>query len=432
MKLGPCCAAMLLVACCLGSANVSRAAGLSTNGLGPIPTGRGGVNQSWADNAEMILDNPASMVNVDGQGLIELGVATGIPTSNFSDAFGNSVNAKVRPQPGPVLGITRKTRDGNWAFGFGVFEPSGFGASYGALNNPVFGSSLLSSHATLIKIIPAVAYRATDRLAVGASLGVGLSYAAFNGPQFMQSGPLVGVPVLLDARGTGVTPVWAVGMQYRLTDKTRMGATYTAQSSFWLRGATNATFFDGSFIDSRFDSKIRLRWPRSVAVGIRHDFCPHRRIAADVVWTDWANAFSDINLVLYDPSNPAIQALLAAAGGSLPVNQNMPLRWTNTVTFRLGYEGDLSDVDVLRLGYDYHSSPSPDSTFNPYVTDTLQHVFSIGFSRKLRRTIFNVAYQYSFGPTRRIDTSALVGGQFNGSTFRADTHFATMSFSIPY
>ncbi len=431
MKLRRPSAAMLLAWFCCCSAVAIRADG--RDGLGPIPTGRGGVNQAFSDNAEMILDNPASMVNVvEGRGLIELGVATGISTGDYTDSFGNDVNAKVRPEPGPVLGITKKTPDGQWAFGIGLFAPNSFGASYGELENPIFGPSLMRSKGTLVKLQPAMAYRATDRLALGLSVGVGLSYASFDGPQFLQSGPLAGMPVLLDAEGTGVAPIGAVGMQYQLTDDTRIGATYTAQSNFWLRGATNATFFDGSFVESRFHSKIHLRWPRNVACGIKHDLCPHRRIAADVVWTDWSAAYRNVNLVMYDPSNPAIQSLLAAAGGSLPVKQDLPLRWTDTVTFRLGYETDLDDHHVLRCGYDYQPNPSPNATFNPYFGGGLQHVFSMGFSRKLRHTILNAAYQYAFGPTRHVGTSALVGGQFDNSTHQADAHYATMSLSIPY
>ncbi len=432
MKLRHPWAAILLAWICLCGAVAVRAGSLSRDGLGPIPTGRGGCNQAFADNAEMILDNPSSMVNVEGDGLCELGVATAISTANYSDAYGNDVNSKVRPQPGPVLGITKKLPGGQWAVGIGLFAPAGFGASYGALNNPTFGPSLSSSKGALVKLVPALAYRATDRLALGLSVGVGLSYASFNGPGFLQSGPLAGTPALLDTEGTGVAPIGAVGMQYRLTDNTHIGATFTAQSNFWLHGGTNATLYDGSFVESHFNSKVHLRWPRTLAIGIKHDLCPHRRFAVDLLWTDWARAFSDMNLVLYDPNNPAMRSLLSAAGQSLPVQQNLPLRWTDTVGFRVGYETDLTDVDVLRLGYDYQPSPVANATFNPFLGGGRQHVYSIGFSRKLRRTIFNIAYQYSHGATRHVGTSAFVGGQFDGSTYQSDAHIATMSFSIPY
>ncbi len=132
------------------------------------------------------------------------------------------------------------------------------------------------------------------------------------------------------------------------------------------------------------------------------------------------------------PATRPFKRCWLAAGGSLPVNQNLPLRWKDTVSFRIGYETDLSDTNVLRLGYDYHPSPTPDSTFNPYLNAVRQHVFSIGFSHKLRRAIFNAAYQYVYSPTRNVDTSALAGGQFDDSTFRTASQYATMSLSIPY
>ncbi len=402
------------------------------NGLGPIPTGRGGVNQAFSDNAEMVVDNPSSMVNVTGDGLCELGVTTAIPVSSYSDSYGNDVNSLVRPQPGPVLGITKTLPSRRWAVGIGLFAPNSFGASYGELANPIFGPTESSSRGILIRLLPAVAYKATDRLALGLSFGAGLSYSSFKGPMYLQSGPLVGTPVLLDARGTGVAPIGAVGMQYQLFENTRIGATYTVPSDFWLRGATNATFSDGGLIESHFNSKMRLRWPSTLAFGVKHDFCPHRRMAADLIWTHWAGAFSDINLLIYDPSNPAVESLVAAAGGSLPIDVNMPQHWTDTVTFRLGYEADLSDTNTLRLGYDYQPSAAPESTFNPFVTNVLQHVFSIGFSHKLRHTIFNVAYQYAMGQPLHIGTSGLIGGQFDNSNYESDAHYATMSFSVPY
>lgn len=403
------------------------------DGLGPIPTGRGGANQAFSDNAEMILDNPASMVNVtEGRGLIELGVATATTTGQYSNSFGADVNAKVRPAPGPVLGITRKTPDGQWAFGIGLFAPDSFGADFGEVDTAVFGPSPMSSRGDSVKLVPAVAYRATDRLALGASLGIGLSYASFNGPQFLQTGPLSGMPILIDARGTGVAPVGAIGMQYQLTDDTRIGATYTTQSNFWLRGATNATFVDGFPIESRFDSKMRLRWPGNLAFGIKHDLSPRRRIATDLVWTNWSRAFSNFNLILSDPSNPAVHTLLNSFGGSLPIHQDLPLNWSNTVTFRFGFETDLGDSNVLRLGYDYQPNPSPNPTFNPYFGGGMQQAFSLGLSHKLRHTTLNAAYQYAFGPARYVGDSTLVGGEFTASTYQADAHYATMSLSIPY
>ena len=67
-----------------------------------------------------------------------------------------------------------------------------------------------------------------------------------------------------------------------------------------------------------------------MAVGIKHDLCPHRRISADVIWFDWAHAFNNVDIVLYNPTNPAVAPILAGVGESLPVKQVLPLNWTNT------------------------------------------------------------------------------------------------------
>jgi long-subunit fatty acid transport protein len=430
MKLRQAWPALLVVLVCY--ALPVWADGLVRDGVGPISTGRGGTNQGFADNSVIILDNPAGMVNVDNCGLGEMGVDTVITTADYTDSFGNDVNAKIRPLPAPVLGIIKKSYDGRWALGLGAFAPAGFGVSYGVVDNPFTGPTLMRSQGALGKLLPAIAYRATDRLSVGLSVGIGFSYASFDGPIFLQTGPLAGVPAILDVEGTGVAPCGSVGLQYFLTPQTVIGATYTEQTNVWLHGGTNGTILPGFVVESHFDSKLRVRWPRSVAVGLKHEFCPHRRIGADVIWYDWSHAFSQIDLWLYNPSNPAIPAILASVGESLPVKQGFPQRWSDTVSMRLGYETDFTDFDTLRFGYVYHTSPAPNSTLNPYIDGVLEHAFSLGYSRKMHRAIFNAAYQYTFGPTRNINNSAFIGPLFDNSTFRADAHFAMLSLLFPF
>jgi long-subunit fatty acid transport protein len=233
------------------------------------------------------------------------------------------------------------------------------------------------------------------------------------------------VPAILDVEGTGVAPVGSVGMQYQLTDKATIGVTYTEQSNFWLHGATNGSLIvgPGVSIDSRFNSKLQISWPRSVAAGIKYDLCEHRRLGVDVIWYDWSQAFSQIDLWLYAPTNPFVPN---------HIKQVLPLNWSDTVSLRLGYEEQFTPLDTIRCGYVYHASPSPNSTLNPYLDGILEHSFSLGYSRWLHRASLNLAYQYCFGPTRNVDNSALIGGQFNDSSLNAQAHFAMISFLFPF
>ncbi len=414
------CSGLLLL---LVGPTLVRADGLILDGVGPISSGRGGTNQAFSDNAAIILDNPAGMMNVAGNGLAEAGVDTVIPVVNYSDPY-NDVQSKIRPLPVPNLGLIRKSADGQWAWGIGAFMPAGFGASYGVLNNPVTGSNLLRSQGGQARLLPALSFRATERLSLGISVGVGLSYASLDGPLYLQSGALAGAPSIIDVEGTGVAPIGSVGMQYQLTEKTRIGATYTEQANYWCHGGSNATIITGlGPLQSHFNSQFRIQWPRSVAFGLKHDFCPHRHFSADVIWYDWAHAFNNIQLLFYDATNP----LLAGQ-----ISQTLPLNWTDSVSMRLGYQTEFTEVDTFRCGYVYHSSPSPNSTLNPYIDGILQNAFSLGYSRTFSRAIFNVAYQYHFSNTRHVVNSGLIGGQFDNTTMRAQAHFAMLSLLVPY
>lgn len=422
MNLRQACALLTLLLA--AQAALVRADGLIRDGVGPISTGRGGTNQGFADNSAIILDNPAAMVNVEGTGLGELGVDTVITSVHYTDPF-NDVNSAVRGMPAPVLGIMKKSANGRWAWGLGAFAPAGFGSSYGQLDSPVFGSNLTRSLGAMGKLLPALSFKATERLAVGISVGIGFSYASFDGPLFLQTAPFAGVPAVLDVEGTGVAPVGSVGMQYQLTENATLGVTYTEQSNFWMHGATNGSLIvgPGVSIDSRFNSKVQLSWPRSVAAGIKYDLCEHRRLGVDVIWYDWSQAFSQIDLWLYAPTNPFVPN---------HIKQVLPLNWRDTVSLRVGYEEQFTPLDTIRFGYVYHASPSPNSTLNPYLDGILEHSFSLGYSRWLHRASLNLAYQYCFGPTRNVDNSALIGGQFSDSSLNAQAHFAMLSFLFPF
>jgi long-chain fatty acid transport protein len=160
-----------------------------------------------------------------------------------------------------------------------------------------------------------------------------------------------------------------------------------------------------------------------VAFGVKHDLCPHRRISADVIWYDWSQAFNELNMQFSSPSNLGLP----------PVIQNtLPLDWRDSVSLRLGYEFELDDVSIWRVGYVYHASPVPNSTLNPYLDGVLEHAFSIGYSRRYHGVLLNAAYQYSFGPERHVGTSAIIGGDFDNSTFTAQAHWASLGITVPF
>lgn len=397
--------------------------GVIRDSVGAIPAGRGGANIGYADNGAVLLNNPAGMVNFRGNGWFEIG-ADGLFTSlDYADPQ-NSADAEFEPFGIPMVSYIQKSDDERWAAGVGVFVPAGFGARWHLNNPPPFpGSSTYKSVGGLIKIIPGLAYRVTDRLSVGATLGVAVSHAELEGPFVLQTGPLAGVPTRLDLQATGAAPTWSVGTQYLLSDRTVVGAVYTSEDRFRLDGSARADVFGLAPVPvaSAFDAEVDLVWPQSVGVGFQHELSRRHRIGADVIWYDWSHAFDQLDLKLTNPTNP----MFAMLGPR--IQDRFPLEWEDSITVRTGYEYHWTPCDILRTGYVFNSDTIPNQTLTPYIPAILDHTVSTGYTRIWRDYWFNIAYQFSWGSDRHVTQSAILGGDFDNSYFKSQAHWLFLS-----
>ena len=419
---------VLLLALFSTSAKPARADGLIRDGVGPISTGRGGTNLGFADNGAVILDNPGALVNVANNGLLELGVDTVISQVHYTDNKPNDVQSAVRPIPTPNIAYIRRSKDKRWAWGLGVFGPQGFGASYN-FQNSFAGPQQYRSFDAVGKILPTLSYRVTDRLSIGGSVGLAASYLDLEGPLFMPSGALAGAPAIVNLQGFGVAPVGSFGLQYRLSEKTMLGLSFTSMTKFHMGGVMNANIYGvGPLpIYSRFSSSTDINWPRSVGIGLAHKINRKNTVGLDVIWYDWAHAFNQVGINLTNPSNPMVAALAGPA-----IAQALPFNWRDTVSLRTGYQWAPNSRNTYRVGYVYHASPVPSNTLTPYSDGILLHAFSAGFSHKIGRAYLNGAYQFTFGPTRHVGVSALPGGDFSNSTLHAQAHIASISLLVPF
>ncbi|MEN6493784.1 MAG: outer membrane protein transport protein [Thermoguttaceae bacterium] len=389
-------------------ASTAWADGLFLNGLSPRSIGRGGTNLAYADNGAILFDNPAGAVNIDGNGLMEFGVDAMFTDFHYANALNDASDRSMLPLP--QISLIRKSADGMWAYGLGLFVPAGFSETYD-LQTPLFGEQRYKSFGSLMKVLPGAACRLTDRLTVGATLGVGISHEELEGPYFLQNpGALQGTPTLLDLQATGATLCWSVGLQYQLTEATTLGLTYQSESRFELDGTSRVTV--PGYGASAFDTQMDVTWPRSLGLGVRHALCPWHIISADVIWYDWSRSFDDFGIHLSNPSNLMFPAIY----------EQFPLRWHDTASVRLGYEWILAGGSVVRVGYDYHRNPVPVGTLSPYIQATLEHAFSLGYGWTWNSWDIDLAYMFTFGPNPTVETSDWVGGDFNQSTNKAQTH----------
>jgi long-chain fatty acid transport protein len=275
--------------------------------------------------------------------------------------------------------------------------------------------------------LPAVACQVTDRLSVGATAGVGVSRATLHGPYYLQTEPLTGIPAVVDVKSTGATFVWSIGAQYQWSERTRFGLVYQSESRCTLEGNAAVITLAPVVLQSEFDAELDLTWPRSLGLGMTHDLNARNRFSMDLIWINWESAFDSLGMRLSNPSNPVVPGLL---GPSL--SDQFPLEWNDSLSVRLGYEFLPTDWSIIRAGYVYNINQVPDRTLTPFIPATLEHAFSLGWGCSRGSCGFDIAYQYSFGPRREVDTSDLVGGDFNSSQINAQAHWISLGLTWQY
>lgn len=385
--------------------------GLFLNGVSPRSIGRGGTNIANSDNGAVLFDNPAAMTNIKGRGLSEFGVDVLITDFEYQDPDTQRTASSSIGTPLPQFAMIRKSEDGHWAYGLGVFTPAGFSESY-AMNGPAMlpGPRTYDSFGSLTKILPGLAWAPNDRLSIGATLGVGISHVEFESPYILQNPSLQGTPTLLDLQGTGAALIWSAGLQYHLTENTTLGLAYQSESDFKLDGPANVEIpFFGS---SRYDADIRITWPRSLGFGVKHQLTPRGTFSADLIWFDWSSSFDSLGISLNGPETM----------GFPPVTESLALDWRDTLSVRLGHEIDLGYGQTLRFGYVYHRNPIPTSTLTPLIQAITEHGLSTGYGFSWKGVDIDLAYMLTIGEDVRVNDSQFLGGDFNNARHGAVTH----------
>lgn len=417
-----CFAGALFVA--LATAQACFAGGVIRDSIGARASGRGGANLAFNDTGAMLLDNPAAMARMDRDQLLELGCDVLITDLQYADADNASVGASDNPFPAGQFSFIRRDPDGIWAYGLGVYSVAGFCATYDMVAPNSFNNDThrYKSLGMLVKVLPGLSCRLTDRWTIGGTLGVAASHMEMEGPYFLQ-GPnqLQSLPVMLDLQATGAAPTWSLGMQFELSEKTTLGIAYQSETKLHLAG--HSVIDAGALGSTRYKTKLDVVWPQSLGVGLKHSFCRHHTVAADLLWYQWSRAFDKFRLQFED----------SEVGGFPDLYEEFPLDWSDTVALRFGHEYRPVAGRVFRWGYIHSPNPIPNGTLTPYMQATLEHAFSLGYGWTTATDLeIDLAYQFAFSSDRQVQQSDLLGGDFSNSRHRSQAHWTFLSVMKRY
>lgn len=393
--------------------------GITLDGLSAVSIGRGGTNLGFADNGSMLHDNPGAMGQMCGFEMFQLGGTFLFTQFDYGDPDNTQGRAQNQVYPLPEISYIKRLSD-EWTVGGGIFTPTGFGSIYNLEGPaPYSGTRKYESFGSLTKILFGAAYtpRNYEFLSVGGTIGPGISFVNLEGPYTLQGPTAAGLPTMLDLGIDGTGLAWSVGVSAQLTPWTSLGFSYLGEVSVDADGEVGLQTPLGP---THYDTKAKVKWPRSVGGGFRTQLTDRVVIASDVIWTNWSDSFDHIELRLTDPTGVGFPPVAI---------ERFPLGWRDTLSTRLGLEYGLDNGHVARVGYVHHKSPIPSSTITPWIPGALEHAFSLGYGFGWNDWGVNLAYMYSFGPTVVETNSDFLGGDFDDGIHRNRSHAISFSFT---
>jgi len=212
-------------------------------------------------------------------------------------------------------------------------------------------------------VAPTVAYKLTDRTALGVSpLLVYQQFEAYGLQGFgvQNAGNNLGTE---NSSGFGVR----VGYINRVSDSVSIGASYSPKVNMGRFKKYAGLFAESGDFDI----------PANYAVGMSFQATPSVQVALDYQRIEYSGVASVAN-----PSNPILQ------GVSLGSPNGSGFGWQDINVVKLGVQWEMSPTLTLRAGYNRGDNPirAADVTFNILAPGVMEQHFTLGGTMKLSKT----------------------------------------------
>ncbi len=404
----------------LAAAGQASAAGFGLFQHGGRAMGQAGALTARADEPSAVTYNPAGIVHLEG-----LQVQAGLDFSNTVDEYSSRTgkfSAKHIIDFPPELYVTYTPADRPWSFGIGLDSPFWYRADW---LPALFPGRFLNSEmeVRVFELHPVFAYD----LGEGWSVGGGLRYLYGNLAQ--GSSLLVTVPGST-APGSPVPPQsveferradssdadalsWDLGVQYA-DPSWGFGAVYRGNAE--LKGNGEATYraratgipvvdTNAQALQRDGSSRQAFELPREIRGGVWFAPYPELRLEADASWQSWSSLENTTVTWNSDPLR----------GGLVDTTEATPRDWDDTLSLRLGVEGNLTDPLLLYGGVAWEPSPVPGDTVEPGFSRGDALVYSLGASYALETVTFDVGYSYHDHEKRNVSGQEPFNPTVNGT-----------------
>ncbi|MBI5100799.1 MAG: outer membrane protein transport protein [Nitrospirae bacterium] len=387
-------------------------------GFALIEQGVSGLGNAYAGGAALAEDastvffNPAGMTRLSG-GQFLTGGHIIAPSAKFSNEGSTHALQPVTKAPlaggnggdggvtgfAPNLYATKRLND-RFTVGIGVNAPFGLATEYD--NTWVGRYHAIKSEMMTININPSVAYKANEKLSLGAGISAqyikatlsnaidfGLLDAAGMLPG-VPKGALHLVPQMADGIATMEGDSWGIGFNlgllYEMDPNTRMGVAYRSRIKQSLSGTVDFTGapapLAGVFGHDTITADITL--PDTLSASIARQVSPEWTVMGDVTWTNWS-LFEELR-VNFD--SPALK----------PRPSVTTTDWKDNFRYSLGLTYAPKNSWTYRLGLAYDRTPIKNAQLRtPRIPDGSRTWVALGVGRKISDSMsFDVGYAHLF------------------------------------
>jgi long-chain fatty acid transport protein len=388
------------VSLCLAAGMIAGARQASAAGFGLFQHGGRGMGQAGALTARApepsaLTYNPAGIAHLDGL-QAQAGLDFGNNVDDYSSSTGNFAAQHLIEFP-PAVYLTYKVHEGPWAFGIGLDSPFWYRVDW---LPALFPGRFLNDEmeVRVVELHPVLAYDLGD----GWSVGGGLRYlygSLAQGNSVLISVPGAGLPqppTTVEVERSADAKVdafsWDVALQYA-DPSWGWGAVYRGNAE--LKGNGDASYHARATgnppADAQAQALLRnararqaFEIPRELRGGVWFAPYPELRLEVDASWQSWSSLENTAVTWGSDPLR----------GGGFDTTVLTRRDWEDTLSLRLGAEGNVTDPLLVYGGIAWEPSPVPGSTVEPGFPRGDALVYGLGASYDLEGISFDLGYSY--------------------------------------
>ena len=264
-------------------------------------------------------------------------------------------------------------------------------------------------------ITPMFAYKATDKLSLGAGVQMQYVWAHLTSSNTLPTGVKVGN---VTTNGNDFEMGYQLGALYEFTDSTRVGVGYRSEINHKLKGKMKSSVSPSSPLFNALNQKIsaKLTTPAMLSMGVYHDVNEKWAVMAEYQRVFWSS-FQNLTF--------------KSQNGGYTIS-NVKENWRDTNFYSIGTSYMLDNQWKLRLGLAYDQSAVRYAHRTPRIPDSDRIWYSAGLGYQYNENLsFDIGYTYIQAHKAKMNTAVTKNSGYNVSADYSNS-VKVFAFSLNY